>query len=125
MIKADGIWAFHGTMIYSPLNPKFRKEVKGDFVHRFFDRDGNVCNGFSPDSDVQGYWYDGWSSYDDRFCEIHEEPSARQKSKTELEPGMIVTIEPGIYLENRLGVRIEDLVLITTTGCEVLSHSAK
>ena len=66
MVKADGIWAFHGTMIYSPLNPKFQKEVKGDFVHRFFDRDGNVCNGFSPDSDVQGYWYDGWSSYDDR-----------------------------------------------------------
>jgi len=57
--------------------------------------------------------------------EIHEEPCARQKSKTKLEPGMIVTIEPGIYLENRLGVRIEDLVLITTTGCEVLSHSAK
>ena len=57
--------------------------------------------------------------------EIHEEPCARQKSKTKLEPGMFVTIEPGIYLEGRLGVRIEDLVLITTTGCEVLSHSPK
>ena len=57
--------------------------------------------------------------------EIHEEPCAKQKSKTELEPGMFVTIEPGIYLEGRLGVRIEDLVLITTTGCEVLSHSPK
>ena len=57
--------------------------------------------------------------------EIHEEPCARQKSKTVLKPGMFVTIEPGIYLEGRLGVRIEDLVLITTTGCEVLSHSPK
>lgn len=57
--------------------------------------------------------------------EIHEEPNARPKSKTVLEPGMLVTIEPGIYLEGRLGVRIEDLVLITTTGCEVLSRSAK
>ena len=57
--------------------------------------------------------------------EIHEEPCARLESKTELEPGMFVTIEPGIYLEGRLGVRIEDLVLITTTGCEVLSHSPK
>ncbi len=57
--------------------------------------------------------------------EIHEEPTARAKSTTVLEPGMLVTIEPGIYLEGRLGVRIEDLVLITTTGCEVLSHSAK
>lgn len=62
MIKADGIWAFHGTMIYSPPNPKFRKEIKGDFVHRQFDG--------------EGYWYDGWSSYDDRFCEVHEELSA-------------------------------------------------
>ena len=57
--------------------------------------------------------------------EIHEEPCARQESTTVLEPGMFVTIEPGIYLEGRLGVRIEDLVLITTTGCEVLSHSPK
>lgn len=60
MIKADGIMAFHGTMIYSPPNPKFRKEIKGDFVHRQFDG--------------EGYWYDGWSSYDDRFCkDIREE----------------------------------------------------
>ena len=57
--------------------------------------------------------------------EIHELPTARPKDATVLEPGMLVTIEPGIYLEGRLGVRIEDLVLITTTGCEVLSHSAK
>ena len=50
---------------------------------------------------------------------------ARPKDGTVLEPGMLVTIEPGIYLEGRLGVRIEDLVLITTTGCEALSHSRK
>ena len=41
-----------------------------------------------------------------------------------LKPGMLVTIEPGIYLEDNLGVRIEDLVLITATGCEVLSTTA-
>lgn len=57
--------------------------------------------------------------------EIHELPTARPKDDTVLEPGMLVTIEPGIYLEGKLGVRIEDLVLITTTGCEVLSHSRK
>lgn len=57
--------------------------------------------------------------------EIHELPTARPKDATVLEPGMLVTVEPGVYLEGRLGVRIEDLVLMTTTGCEVLSRSAK
>lgn len=57
--------------------------------------------------------------------EIHEEPVARKGSDTVLKPGMCVTIEPGIYLEGNLGVRIEDLILITETGCEVLSHSEK
>ncbi len=57
--------------------------------------------------------------------EIHEAPWAGKKQKMVLKPGMSVTIEPGIYLVDNLGVRIEDLVLITETGCELISHSAK
>ena len=57
--------------------------------------------------------------------EIHEALWAAKKQKMVLRPGMSVTIEPGLYLEGNLGVRIEDLVLITETGCEVISHSAK
>ena len=79
MIKADGIWAFHGSMTFAPPNPKFRKELKGDFVHKFYDRDGNLCRGLNDGDDVHGYWYDGWSSYPDECCvDIREEPSAAE-----------------------------------------------
>ena len=57
--------------------------------------------------------------------EIHEAPTVAPKSEVVLEEGMTVTIEPGVYLPGKLGVRIEDLVLITSDGCEVLSHSLK
>lgn len=50
--------------------------------------------------------------------EVHEEPAVSSKSERILEPGMVVTIEPGIYLEGVGGVRIEDLVLITESGYE-------
>ena len=101
MIKADGIWAFHGSMTYAPPNPKFRKELKGDFVHRFFDSDGNVCNGFDSGSDVHGYWYDGWSSYDDRFCiDIQEEPSAAD---------LVAELEKRIAALKGLTVTVENL----------------
>ena len=45
--------------------------------------------------------------------------------KGELEPGMVVTVEPGIYLRGRFGIRIEDDVLITPTGRTVLTHVEK
>jgi Xaa-Pro aminopeptidase len=54
--------------------------------------------------------------------QVHEGPALRPHSETVLRPGMVVTIEPGIYLPGWGGVRIEDDILVTPDGCEVLTH---
>ena len=57
--------------------------------------------------------------------EVHELPVLSARSKTILKAGMVVTVEPGIYLPGVGGVRIEDDVLITDDGCRVMSSYAK
>lgn len=57
--------------------------------------------------------------------DIHEDPRLRNGSDTILQPGMVVTVEPGVYLPDWGGVRIEDDVLITDHGAEVLTHVPK
>jgi Xaa-Pro aminopeptidase len=57
--------------------------------------------------------------------EIHEPPRVGSGQKTRLEPGMVVTIEPGIYMAGEFGIRIEDMVAVTRAGCEVLTPAPK
>ena len=56
---------------------------------------------------------------------VHEEPRLAVKNQTVLRPGMVVTVEPGIYLPGWGGIRIEDDVLVTRSGHEVLTHAPK
>ena len=57
--------------------------------------------------------------------EIHESPRIGAGQTTRLQPGMVVTIEPGIYLPGQFGIRIEDMVAVTRTGGQVLTPAPK
>ena len=57
--------------------------------------------------------------------EIHEQPNLSPMSEDVLKAGNIVTVEPGVYVEGFCGIRIEDLVMVRSDGCENFTHSSK
>jgi Xaa-Pro aminopeptidase len=57
--------------------------------------------------------------------EIHEAPRLAAGQEEILQPGMVITIEPGVYIPGKWGVRIEDMVVVTERGCEVLTPTSK
>ena len=56
---------------------------------------------------------------------VHESPVISSRSRSVLEQGMIITIEPGIYIPGLWGIRIEDMVLVTADGCKILTEMPK
>ena len=84
------------------------------------------------DIDKIGRDYITEKGYGKEFChgtghgiglDIHEEPYLTVKGETVLQPGMVVTVEPGIYVEGLGGVRIEQDILVTKEGYEILNKS--
>lgn len=78
-----------------------------------------AARGFLDRHGLAGYF--GHSLGHGVGLEVHEDPRISMKSGVILQEGMVFTVEPGVYFPGQYGVRLEEMVLVTKTGCEVLS----
>jgi Xaa-Pro aminopeptidase len=122
------------TYAVGKLNPKIRRMYRALLESQLAAidavRPGTTCHRVDQTARavLRGHGLEGafiHSTGHGLGLEIHEGPRVGRKDKTELEPGMVITIEPGVYIEQTGGVRIEDTVVVTASGCEVLTPTGK
>ncbi|MSX93163.1 MAG: M24 family metallopeptidase, partial [Actinobacteria bacterium] len=82
-----------------------------------------VCRGIIADAGY-GEWFTHGTGHGVGLL-IHEDPYANATSEATLQVGNVVTVEPGVYREGFGGIRVEDLVVVTSAGCLVLTASPK
>jgi len=106
----------HGDKIVEAAQKAGLKKVKAGVRTSDVDK---ACRDHIADSGYGQYFIHGTGH--GVGLEIHEAPTLNAKSKEVLRAGMAVTVEPGIYLYGKFGVRIEDSVLVKNNGCEILT----
>ena len=122
------------TFSFGPPDPKF-KEIYKIVLEANLAAESVIRPGI-PFSEIDRAARDiiGQSGYGEFFThrtghnigiDVHEFPDVSMTNPMAVEPGMIFSVEPGIYLPGEYGVRIEDLVLVTEKGVEILNHFPK
>ncbi|WP_342513576.1 Xaa-Pro peptidase family protein [Sporosarcina sp. FSL K6-1522] len=131
----NGYWSDISRVVSLGEPREELKEIQ-QVVLRSFTNCANHLKAGLTDQEVDKYMRDvlietGYNQYSGTGTghgiglEVHEKPLFSVDSEKILLPGMVITIEPGIYLKGIGGARIEDMLLITEEGCEVLSPSTK
>jgi Xaa-Pro aminopeptidase len=122
------------TFAVGKLTPRLRRMYRAVLESQLAAidavRPGASCGSVDQAARVvlRGYGLDGLfvhSTGHGLGLEIHERPRVGRKEKTKLHAGMVVTIEPGAYQEGLGGIRIEDTVVVTSRGCEILTPTGK
>jgi len=105
--------------IYGIVKEAQRRSIKAIKPGAKISEIDGIARGFINDKGFGGRF--GHSLGHGIGLEVHEGPSISSRNQAEIKPGMIFTVEPAIYLPKWGGIRIEDMVLVTKKGCEVLT----